>query len=82
MDDLLAALTETCGCGKAEQVAWCPAWGLYLCVNCRAARNDEALRVPPVRISSRAAYPSQASMEAAVRETELQAAATTTGEQP
>jgi hypothetical protein len=80
MNDLLAALSVPCGdCGGGFEVAWCHAWGAYLCVSCRAQRNDEALRVPPVRIESKAVYPSRESMEAAVREAELQAAAT--GEQ-
>jgi hypothetical protein len=81
MDDLLGAMTEVCEkCDGDNQVAYCHAWGAYLCVNCRAARNDEALRVRPEPLVSRAVYPSRESMEAAVREAELEAAAT--GEQP
>jgi hypothetical protein len=77
-DDPMAEACENSDGGS--QVVWCPAWGAYLCVSCRAAKNDEVLRVSPVPLVSRAVYPSRASMEAAVAEAELQAAAT--GEQP
>lgn len=68
-DDLMAALTETCGCGKAEQVAYCPAWGEYLCDSCRYRRNNEVLRVT---LAEREAvmYPSQAALDAALLEAE------------
>jgi hypothetical protein len=79
-DDLM---TEACENGDGgSQVVWCPAWGAYLCVSCRAAKNDEALRVHPVPLVSKAVYPSRASMEAAVAEAELQAAATGKEPQP
>ena len=45
-DDLMEALTAPCGeCGGGEQVTYCPAWSAYLCVGCRAKRNDDELRV-------------------------------------
>ena len=45
--DPLEALTAHCGtCGGINEVAWCAAWLAYLCVNCRAVRNENELRVP------------------------------------
>jgi hypothetical protein len=74
-------MTEACENGDGgSQVVWCPAWEAWLCVSCRAAKNDEALRVRPVPLVSRAVYPSRESLETALAEAELQAAAT--GEQP
>lgn len=72
-------MDEVCEtCGSDVQVVWCHAWNACLCVYCRAARNDEALRVRPVPLVSKAVYPSRASLETALAEAELQAAATGT----
>ena len=47
MNDILEPLTTPCGkCLGAKQVTWCPAWDLFLCVNCRDLRNNIELRVP------------------------------------
>jgi hypothetical protein len=43
----MEALTALCGgCGGDTQVAYCHAWGEYLCDSCRYTRNNEVLRVP------------------------------------
>jgi len=45
--DPLAGLDESCGkCGGTVQVTWCPAWGVYLCADCKIVRADAELRVP------------------------------------
>jgi hypothetical protein len=45
----MEALTTPCGkCGGVHEVTFCPAWAEYLCVNCRALRNNDELRVPLV----------------------------------
>jgi hypothetical protein len=56
-DDIPAAMTEACGCGSTDQVAWCHSWGAYLCASCRGARNDAELRVT---LEARAAMREQA----------------------
>jgi hypothetical protein len=69
VDDLLEALTAPCAdCGKSggdSQVTFAAAWLAYLCVSCRAMRNDVALRKPPVPIAERSVYPSVVAMDAA-----------------
>lgn len=50
MDDVLEAMATACQgtdwCATPlEQVAWCPAWGLWLCHGCRWRRNERELRV-------------------------------------
>jgi hypothetical protein len=48
-DDLMEALDASCGkCGGVHEVTFCAAWAEYLCVNCRALRNNDELRVPLV----------------------------------
>lgn len=34
------------GQGWHAQVLWCPAWGQWLCADCRLKRNDAELRRP------------------------------------
>ena len=48
MDTLLESLTAACqgtGCSSHDQVGWCPAWNVWLCVNCRFRRNETELRI-------------------------------------
>lgn len=50
MDDDLEAMATACQgtdwCSTPlEQVAWCPAWDLWLCHGCRWRRNERELRV-------------------------------------
>jgi hypothetical protein len=62
-------MDEVCEtCDGTEQVTYCHAWGCYLCVSCRAARNDEALRVHPVPLVSKPVYPSQVALDVAYLE--------------
>ena len=45
-DDLLEAMTERCGtCYGTDQVAWCAAWGAWLCADCRSVRSEAETRV-------------------------------------
>jgi hypothetical protein len=53
VSDPLEPLTAACG-GIApgnesrahDLVTWCPAWGQWLCFDCRLKRNDDELRIP------------------------------------
>lgn len=47
-DDLLEAMSARCGtCSGTGQVAWCAAWGAYLCEGCRIVRSESETRVTP-----------------------------------
>ena len=70
MDDLLAALTESCArCLGTREVTYCAAWAEYLCVMCRANRNAAELGpILKVAVWEPPVYPSQVALDAAYLE--------------
>jgi hypothetical protein len=46
--DVLEAVTAVCSGDRPHSgpPAWAPAWGVWLCCNCRSHRTDTELRMP------------------------------------